>query len=158
MEKFSLRHVVLYAKGWYKRTDNIFNDLSKLLEMDGYLGTFEGDSEAQIKNRVAYLLLSHLQRIPLTGNARTLVDFFESVKEGNCWKYGYYTKNNYTFKKSEDVLPDYDFDEAVVRYCLSHFGDLSKGQWDTIPPDFTRFPKGDKVTNKRVKEVFYDVL
>ena len=33
---FPLTNVVLYAKGWYKTTDNIWEDLKKILELDDY--------------------------------------------------------------------------------------------------------------------------
>jgi len=34
--KFKLTNVVLYAKGWYLRTNDIWADLTKILELDGY--------------------------------------------------------------------------------------------------------------------------
>lgn len=34
--KFKLANVVLYAKGWYLRTNDIWADLTKILELDGY--------------------------------------------------------------------------------------------------------------------------
>ena len=41
-EPFRLQHVALYAKGWYKRTDDLYKDLGLMLEKDGYPG-YEGD-------------------------------------------------------------------------------------------------------------------
>ena len=37
-EQFYLAHVVLYAKRWYEWTEDIYNDLSKMLALDGYTG------------------------------------------------------------------------------------------------------------------------
>lgn len=80
MEKFSLQHTVLYSKMWYKRYNpkgtrkTIWDDLQIVLEMDGYLGTFIGDSPEQVKHRITYLLVSQLERLPNNGtnpNQRT---------------------------------------------------------------------------------------
>ena len=35
-QKFKLANVVLYAKGWYKKSDDIWEDLKKILEFDNY--------------------------------------------------------------------------------------------------------------------------
>jgi hypothetical protein len=35
---FKLTHVVLWLKGWYEHTDNKWNDLSLMLELDGFPG------------------------------------------------------------------------------------------------------------------------
>lgn len=158
METFNLKHVVLYAKHWYEHTDNIWNDLVSMLESDGYQGAFIGDSEKQIKNRVCSLLLNQMQRIPLTGNARTLSNFYELIKECNCWKFGYYTKNNGFFKNPEDATIEYDYDEAVARYCLSQFCSLDKTQWEVCKPDYKTHKKPKGITHKRVKEIFGIVL
>ena len=161
MEKFSLQHIVLYAKGWYKsynskgKRKTIWDDLKILIEADGYLGFNEGDSLEQTKNRISYLLVSQLQRIPLTGSSRTLSDFFESIKPHNCWKYwGYDTKQNCWSGKPKEDLPDWDINEAAVRYCLSHFGNLSKNEWNHIKPDKKVLPLANNVTEKKIKEIF----
>lgn len=160
MENFSLQHAVLYSKGWYKKYDpkgkrkTLWDDLSIILEMDGYLGTFAGDSPEQIKNRVAYLLVSQLQRIPLTGNARTLSDFYESIKEYNCWKFGYYTKNNSHWLRDSDDKPEYDYNEAVARYCLSEFSRLDFTQWKTCKPDYSVMRKSNDIKDKAILKMF----
>ena len=33
---FKLSHVVLYAKGWYQKSDDIWKDLKKILNLDDY--------------------------------------------------------------------------------------------------------------------------
>lgn len=157
MEKFNLKHTVLYAKGWYRRSKNIFDDLSKCLEADGYLGTFEGDSPEQIKNRVAYLIVGQFERIPNKGYANSLQSFYEGIKPHNVWKYGYYTKGFKFMRSPEEIdkSPEYDYDEAVVRYCLSHFCGLEKCEWNVIKPDFKNvLKKNEGVKDKKVKEIF----
>jgi hypothetical protein len=34
--KFKLTHVVLYAKGWYNSSDDIYADLKEILKLDDY--------------------------------------------------------------------------------------------------------------------------
>ena len=44
-DQFYLAHVVLYAKRWYKWSDNIYDDLCKMLELDGYSGYNKNERE-----------------------------------------------------------------------------------------------------------------
>lgn len=159
-DKFSLRHTVLYAKGWYKRSNNFWKDIMKCLEADGYLGTFEGDTLNQIKHRAAYLIVGQFERLPNKGHANSLQSFYENIKPHNIWKYGYYTKD-FTFMRSKEEIeksPDYDYDEAVVRYCLSHFLGLNKDEWNVCKPDYKNvLPRKNGIKDKKVKEIFNNV-
>ena len=155
MEKFSLKHTVLYAKNWYERK-SLWNDLVTTLEMDGYLGTFIGDTEEQIKNRVGYIIIGQFERLQYKGRANSLQTFYESIKPHNCWKYGYYTKG-YKFLRSQneiDESPEYDYNEAVVRYCLSYFAQLSREEWDVCRPDYSNLQKPKDVTDEKIKKMF----
>lgn len=161
MEKFSLQHTVLYAKGWYKKYSpkgqrkTIWDDLKVLIEADGYLGFNEGDTLEQTKNRIAYLLISQIQRIPLTGNQRSLSDFFEAIKPNNCWKYwNYDTKQNCWSDRPKEELPDWDINEAAVKWCLSEFGNLKKEQWNSVTPSKEVLPLSNGISNKKIKEIF----
>lgn len=159
MENFRLQHTVLYAKGWYKKFDpkgkrkTLWDDLALTLEMDGYVGTFIGDSPEQLKNRIAYLLVNNLERLPKTGHERTLSNFYESIKEYNCWKYGYYTKNNCHLRSDLNDKPEYDYNEAVARFCLSIFQNLDRGEWTPCEPDYSKMPRNNGVKDKRIKEI-----
>jgi hypothetical protein len=162
MEKFTLRHTVLYAKNWYKRYSaegerkTIWEDLVLALEMDGYIGSFEGESPEQIKNRVAYLIVGQFERLPKKGSLTSLQSFYEGIKPHNCWKYGYYTKGFTLMRSKEEIenSPDYDYNEAVARYCLSYFLGLSKEEWGVCPPDYTTFSKPKSVKREDVKRIF----
>lgn len=161
METFNLQHTVLYAKGWYKRYDpkstrkTIWDDLQITLEADGYLGCFEGDSEAQIKNRIATLIVYQFERIPKEGSVGTLGDFYEGIKEYNCWKYGYITQDNCWFREDLKLAqPKYDYNEAVVRYCLSYFVSLKSEQWKKTKPLSTVLPLTNGNSRKKMEEMF----
>lgn len=134
-EKFTLNHVVLYAKSHYQR-NNIWDDLKIALEMDGYLGVFEGDNFAQIKNRITHLILSQFQRLPVTGYGQSITAFYEGINPHNCWKHGYYTKG--CFLRNNEELPDYDMDEAAVKYCLSYFCHLTLDDFNYSKADYTK--------------------
>lgn len=156
MEKFSLQHTVLYAKGWYKRYSSgntIWEDLAITLEMDGYMGTFIGDSEIQRNNSIAYLIVGQFERLPKYGHSRSLQAFYEGVKPHNCWKYGYATKD-FTLMQSQkdiDASPVYDYNEAAVRYCLSNFFGMDNTEWVPCQPDYTKLPKPKDITKKKLK-------
>lgn len=160
-DKFGLNHIVLYSKGWYKRYDikstrkTIWDDLVLLLEADGYKGTFIGDSDKQLQNRIAYLLVTHLERLPITGNRRSLSNFYESIKEYNCWKYGYITKvNSFRDVKGQAELPEYDYNESVARYCLSIFGNLNKDEWSSCKPDYNILPRPNNISDDKINSMF----
>jgi len=167
MDKFSLQHTVLYAKNWYERyhesnglRKSIWEDLMIALELDGYQGSFIGDNEEQIKHRVTYLIVGQFQRLPNKGHANTLQAFYEGIKPFNCWKFGYYTKE-YKFLQSQtqiDAAPEYDYDEAVVRYCLSYFVSLSRDEWEPCKPDYTKgLRKPKRISKQKIKEQFSDL-
>jgi hypothetical protein len=167
MEKFSLKHIVLYSKGWYKSFSpkgsrkTIWDDLEILIEADGYLGCLEGDSLELKKNRITYLILSQFDRIPKKGHRGTLTDFYESIKPHNCFKFGYYTEDYFFaegLKQKGITLEKYDYNEAVVRYCLSYFSNLSKDEWQSIKPDFSILPKNNGVKDKSVKKIFSETI
>jgi len=161
MGKFSLQHVVLYAKDWYERENKctIWQDLEKLIEADGYNGIITGYTEIQKQNKIAYIIVSHYGRIQYKGSQNSLVTFYEGIKDYNCYKIGYYTKtntvNHITMSKEEkEKLPDYDYDEAVVRYCLSCLCALTTEEWNVCRPDFSILPRRKGITNKDVERVF----
>jgi hypothetical protein len=121
----------------------------------------EGDKLELKKNRITYLILSQLDRIPKKGNSGTLTDFYESIKPHNCFKFGYYTEDFFFaegLRKKGVALEKYDYNEAVVRYCLSYFSNLSKDEWETIKPDFSILPRKNGVRDKSVKEIFPETI
>lgn len=136
MSNFTLSHTVLYAKGWYKKyhpkrpvRKTIWDDLQVVLNADGY--STEHLTQSGKKIEINSILLTELGKIPKYGTIGTLSHFYVAVKENNCWQYSYFTKNNVYWNNLEKKdLPDYDYEEAVARYCLSFFRFLSKEQWD----------------------------
>lgn len=112
MDKISISHVVMYCKGWYKRSENVFDDLRKCLAFDGYSSEFFKDKDINRK------LLSEVEK--LQNPSITLYSFYDDVLEENCWRYGYYTKENiklFNFNK-DYKYKEYDADLAVMYWCM----------------------------------------
>lgn len=150
--EFSLKHVVLYAKHWYERT-NILEDIKKCLTADGYSG------EVFDKGDCVRLLLNQYEKLPVKGT-RSLFNFLNEIKECNCWKTGYYTKNHAWVLRSkpEPELPDYDIDIACIYYCLSEFSILSNTEWVAVKPDYKNvLPKRKGLRTKDVEKMFKNV-
>lgn len=145
---FNLNHTVLYAKGWYKRSESIWEDMQKLLEADGYT-MWETTPD---KVRITNLLVMQAERLKI--RAFSLSHFYEGIQDSQIWKRGYYTKTNPGGTLSKEVKPDYDYHEAVLRYCLSVFGDLNRDHWKVERPDFTILPKNSDVEEEKVIAIF----
>lgn len=153
MEKFSLNHVVLYSKGWYKRYNKrgvrktIWDDMQVLLELDGYTMW----EETPNKYRIVELVLIHCQR--LDKDCFKIRNFYSGVCDSEVWKYGYSTKTNNFWNKTQDY-PDYDYQEAVLRYCLSNLCNLETEYWTPCKPNYSKLPKSNNITDKKVLEHF----
>ena len=82
MEKFTLYHVALYAKGWYKRENKktIWDDLRVILTLDGYYG------EVMDKSDIVGNILNHCSRLNLSA-FKNLGQFADGISPTFCWKY-----------------------------------------------------------------------
>ena len=151
MNKFSLYHTALYAKHWYKR-GNIWEDLRKTLTMDNYSG------EVMSKDDIVRVILNQCERIPETRAFHSLYEFAMGISPMECWKYGYYTKEH-TWTRYCKSSPDYDYHEAIVRYCLSNISIRSYEELgcDKFPaPDFKKCLRkaSRSITVKKINAVF----
>jgi len=152
MQNFSLNHLVLYSKGWYKSYDvrgkrkTIWDDMQILLELDGYL-MYE---EKPNKFRIVELVLEHCQR--LNKECYKIRNFYSGVCDSEVWKYGYYTNTNNFWNNRKD-LPNYDFQEACLRYCILNLSMLNKGEWKIVQPNYSKLPKPNGITDKKLKSL-----
>lgn len=112
IKPFPLTHVALYAKNWYKRTDNIWADLSLCLEADGFVG-YDGYEH---RERCNMALLIYHKVMPLLP-ANRFDEFIRSISPQECWKVGFYTKDHTWYSKSKFV--EYEYWQAVVMTLLS---------------------------------------
>lgn len=146
---FNLSHTVLYSKGWYQRGD-LWKDLQKLLEADGYTMW----ESVPNKHRIANLIVRQSERLENV-RAFSLSEFFSGIQDENIWKRGYYTNTNAGSIITKEDLATYDYCEAVVRYCLSVFGDLKNDQWKKQLPDYEKvLPKKPEIDQIDIDKSF----
>lgn len=148
MEKtFRIKHVALYTKGWYERSENVWNDLNKCLQKDDYLLTQHRDEILAIIIRN----ISPLFKETLADFAHQLV--FETLPE-NCWKYGYYHKGCkwLSDRKDFDELKEYNNETAVLWFMLSKLQGTTIMEIGDLPaPDDTVLPVTEKAKEKFAK-------
>lgn len=139
--KFELTNVVLYARGWYLITDNIWNDLKKILVLDGYTPFTDLDVYSILLNKVQNC---GIHRWP------ELREVLIGITPENCWKCGYYTKDH-TWVESE---VEYDVKTAFLHYVISNLRFIESEKWDVQAPRIKEYPRGKNITLKRIKEHF----
>ncbi len=127
--KFTLQHTVLYAKNWYKRSDNFWEDMKACLNADDYM--------PDDKNDCVGIILSQFDKLDYKQYRDSKLSFLSGILPANCYKFGYYTKGNCDWLK-EQPTNEYDVVEAAIRYCLSHFVQLGSDEWNVCEPDFKK--------------------
>ena len=126
MQKIMISHTVLYSKGWYKK-GNIWKDLIKTLECDGYTPFDKGD--------ILGILMSSFDKLNPEKYFRRINEIVSGISPKECWRKGYYTKDCKWLEDSEE-LPEYDYYEAVARYILSCFTEIHVSEFERTEPDF----------------------
>jgi len=149
MSEFRLKHVVLYSKNWYKR-DNIWKDLQILLDADGFNTMWKKEPPI---NDITRIIIEQCMKLEV----RWILtyEFFDGIKDSNIWKNGYTTRTNY-WSEDREKYPEYNVDEAAVRYCLSNLccTEIAAFTEGLCKPNFDLLAKGSSVTDKKVEEVF----
>ena len=138
-----LSHTVLYAKNWYKCTGDVFDDLKKILELDGYTPFTNGD--------VFSILVNNIERFDY--REFELRQILTGIHPKECWKVCYYT-NDHTWIKDFENLPKYDYETAVVYYILSTLKFLDTNKWTPVTPKYSKYPKNPELTTKQIIEQF----
>jgi hypothetical protein len=128
-----LKHVSLYAKGWYEKTDNVFEDLKKILTLDDYTPF--------VNNDVFIILVHEYQRIKPHFDLATFISEIQPRKAS--W-HGYNPKEG-----------EWDLFTAVVYYILSEFKFLDREATGRAVPKYSKqFPKPKGIATKTVIETF----
>lgn len=158
MEKFKLFHLALYSKGWYKKFNphqhstrkTIFDDLSITMTADGYMGSYMSKSD------IVRVMLKHCQLLD-ENRFKDMSLLVEGIAPHNCWEYGYYTKDNYSWvnKKQNERLPEYDYYTAVVYYCLSVLRFCGKEHFELPKPDYKNcLPRKNGIKENMILTMF----
>jgi len=126
MKKFPLTHTVLYFKGWYKKSDNIFNDLRKTLKMDSY------DTSEYTDEKVVLIL------------AQQMDEYHDTIKQ--CYnKFGFEDFYNETFKaklfnnqdSSDFNMKFINYAEMILSQLTIQYFVLKRPVYDIIEKPFT---------------------
>lgn len=142
---FPLSHLVLYAKGWYKQTDNIWEDLKEILKLDDYTPF--------TNSNVFIIILGKFEEFNIQQSS--LREVLLSIHPKESWKVGYYTKDNYTWSnKPKEELVDYDMPTAFIYHVLSTLRFLENSKWNPKVPKYKLYPKNPKIKLKTVIEHF----
>lgn len=170
MEKpFELQHVALYAKGWYRRTEDFYKDLGLMLEMDGYPG-YEGDHDG-----IMNVILNHWKKwaewynsiTPANWNKKDLERLitvevrlnYRRYRKGTEWE-----KRNFTdFYDNMIMAMLLDWNRAETKYINLVCPDYTEEAW---PNDAGLFSQsqwykeaeeaGIKYTNKKKMTAFFN--
>jgi len=142
---FKLSHLVLYAKGWYKQTDNVFEDLKKILELDGYTPFSNGD--------VYKIIASAFEEFECRQSE--LFQVMVGIHPSECWKVGYFVKQNQQWSNQKiEYLPDYDMVTAFIYYVLSSLRFIDNTKWKVETPKYKQYPRTPERSVKDVIEMF----
>jgi hypothetical protein len=144
---FRLTNVVLYAKGWYKKTDDVWQDLIKILELDNYTPYDKMDVYSII---ISAFQNSNIYRIT------EIKEVLNGIHPNNCWKYGYYVKANSQWSNGKTIneLPDYDMPTAFIYYVLSNLRFIDNNQWNPKLPKYKKYPKSKDITISKLYDLF----
>ncbi len=143
--KFKLTNLVLYAKGWYLKSDDIWQDLIKILELDNYTPFDKLD--------VYSIIISAVQESKLY-RWTELKEVLNGIHPLNCWKYGYYTNSNCDWIKESKTFPEYDMPTAFIYYTLSNLRFIDNTQWNPQMPKYKKYPKSEKITINKLYNHF----
>lgn len=133
--KFLLTHTILYAKGWYAKSNDVFVDLKNILKLDNYTPFTDID--------VYRILLSSLEEFihPNLGWVK-VSSILYGIHPIVCWKYGYYVEGtDMDFVPKNKKLEQYDMQKAFVYYLLNNLRYLEKEYWNVKIPAWKLYPK-----------------
>ena len=149
MENFELLHIVLYSKDWYAKEheQDIWADLRVIFTLDGYMG------EHMTKNDMVSILLINCERLNM--RAFDLMNFANGIDKRNSYKTGY-KYQDMPFQNEGTNYPEWDSQEAIVRYCLSELRFASSKKYPKLPfTDYVRgLPKSNDITIATLNKFF----
>lgn len=129
---FKLSNLVLYAKGWYLNTEDIYSDLIKILELDGFTVFSNTD--------IYYTLLSAVQESNIY-RWTELKEVLNGIHPSNCWK------SNYKYT-------EYNIETAFIYYTISNLRFLDNTQWIVKKPEIDKYSMGKNISIEKIKSMF----
>lgn len=117
-----LKHLLLYSKGWYPKTDDIWNDLHIILRLDGYNPFLNEDCLKIILNN-----------LPPNFTPFQTVKILLAIHPASCWRFGYIVKGDNYWLGTDKSAVEYHYDTAIVKYIVSELRFIEKEYYDTLP-------------------------
>jgi len=141
---------MLYAKGWYKSTDDIIRDLQFSLTLDGFSG------ELFSKGDIANFLIEKCSKLSGECFHFEITQVLNGIRPEYTWKTGYYhNESPNIFTKDEWRECDYDYDLAIIKYCLSGLRFLETEKWIPVKPTYGKgLGKPYKIKSSQIEEMF----
>jgi hypothetical protein len=125
MKATKLSHTVLYAKGWYRVSENIYYDLKATLKADGYPTDLFSDQD------ILKIMLNHLEECGF--ESYSLSDFIINTKPQG--------------EMTRQVM--------MLMYVLDKFRWIDNHFWEQATPDYNKvLPLPVNKTLERVQEFF----
>lgn len=151
VNKFPLKHLLLYSKGWYKtfnpngKNKTIWDDMKAVFTADDY------DGDQMKKTDMISVLFNHCQQLKDVRGFE-LLQFANGISEHNCWQVGYYVKGN-KWRESDE---EYDYYTAILYYCLSVLQFIEPLTYAPLPmPDYENcLPRKNGITDEDLKRFF----
>ena len=148
MDEFVLGHTVLYCKNWYKRSDEIWQDLRRCLIVDGLFIT-------ENKTGVAYAMLQicskFSEKMPSCSTFKNVVNFHCEITDR-------FISNFFLVGKRRE---DYDYNDALIHLCIHYLALTNFEYFDRILrpsgkvlPLGRRYEETRQECNQRIDKVF----
>jgi hypothetical protein len=128
---FGIGHVALYSKNWYQSSGNVWDDVIKCLNGDGYTPLKKRD--------VINIMLGHVLNIQTDPESFTS-KMIEAIEPSETWKCGYYHSDHTWVKPMNQEK--YDYQTAILHFFLSILGNsklVDLGELPTV--DETILPR-----------------
>lgn len=131
--------VILYAKGWFEKND-LFDDL-KTLVAEAFLLPKDGISDCELRNSI----LTIADEFGCMDKGHKFNEFMDNISPENFYRY----TENWSISQMGVPHPDYDYNVAVIRSCLSAMSRIKvieKGRRVVLlrKPDFSILPRDTK--------------
>lgn len=144
--KNSDSHYYLYAKKWYKRSEDIVADLRVIHGRWCGMDPSHVDT-SDIVHKLLSLVWAHIAFAGSPEFSGKFIDFVTGIAPENTWEFGYmHNRCNWISGAEREKLGVYSYTVAVIYKCLSV---LRLASVSSIPggvldePDYTLLPPND---------------
>lgn len=128
IENYEWNDVILYAKGWYKKSGNVFADVAECIKRNTNRCIRVPKREDDLKSFAVYWLLKILDDLHEKFNV--------DEKSGQFWLYGHHNLYSEVIKRQSFF--ELTYEEAVCWCVLNVLMELNRYQVKLNPPVYKR--------------------